>query len=233
MLGSLGAAAALGFLFSSPTGAADETKTTKTERGGLLAHTDHYQFEVLFYHTGVRVFPSSRSGAPVATAYLSGTASFYHPNSPNLWFSQPLRPVVGAGGKPGSLDLAVGLAHAPATGARVTFELSGLPDSAEPTATFTVPLEFVSATTPAHAQPVAPHGGVPAVPRYTYSPGYYGYGYYERTGPATHSRPSGVHNPVTSPGMFSGGEMIVGPYHRDWTTGRTSPIAKPWLRPMD
>jgi hypothetical protein len=33
--------------------------------------------------------------------------------------------------------------------------------------------------------------------------------------------------------MFDSGGMIVGPYHRDWTTGRTSPIAKPWLRPMD
>jgi hypothetical protein len=231
MLGSLGAVAALGFMFSGATGAGQETKTTKTERGGLLAQTDRYQFEVFFYPTGVRVFPSSRTGAPVDTEHLSGTASFYHPNSPNLWFSQPLRPVAGSGGKPGSLDLGVGLAHAPATGARVTIELSGLPDTSESTATFTVPLEFVTA--PVHTQPVAPRGGAPAVARYTYGPGYYGYGYYERTSPAARSRPSGIHNPITSPGMFSGSDMIVGPHHRDWTTGRSSPIAKPWLRPMD
>jgi hypothetical protein len=223
----LGAAALLVGGNGNRGGAQEEAKPVKTERGGLLAQTDRHQFEVFFYPTGVRVFPSSRTGTPVDTAALSGTASFYHPNSPNLWFSQPLRPVEGAGGQPGSLDLAVGLAHAPATGARVAFHLSGLPDSAESTATFTVPLGFVT------AQTVAPHGGAPAVPRYTYGPGYYGYGYYERTSPARHSRPSGVHNPVTTPGMFSGGEMIVGPYHRDWTTGRSSPIAKPWLRPMD
>jgi hypothetical protein len=76
-------------------------------------------------------------------------------------------------------------------------------------------------------------GGAPTVPRYTYGPGYYGYGYYEYTSPAPRSRPTGPHSYATTPGMFGPGGMTVGPYHRDWTAGRSSPLAKPWLRPMD
>jgi hypothetical protein len=231
MVGLLWAATALGFMFSGLTGADEETKTTKTERGGILAQTDRHQFEVFFYPTGARVFPSTRAGAPVETSILSGTASFYHPNSPNLWFSRALHPMAGAGGSQGSLDLAVGLEHAPATGARVTFELSGLPDASESTARFTVPLEFVSAPHP--TRPVAPQGGTSAGPRYTYGPGYYGYGYYERTSPAP-SNPRAAGSSVYSvpSRSYSPGESVGG-RHRDWTVGRDNPIAKPWLRPMD
>ena len=83
------------------------------------------------------------------------------------------------------------------------------------------------------AQLSQPRAGAPFVPRYTYRPGYQGYGYYMYTNPGTYSAPSGIHNYATSPGMFGPGGMTVGPGHRDWTTGRSSPIAKPWLRPMD
>jgi hypothetical protein len=219
------------YLSSGPTGADEATKTAKSARGGLLASTDRYQFEVFFYATGARVFPSTRAGAAVETAHLSGTASFYHPNSPNLWFSQALHPVVSSGGIPASLDLAIGLEHAPTTGGRVTFELSGLPDAAELTARFTVPLEFVS--TPHATQPVAPRGGASAGPRYTYGPGYYGYGYYERTSPAP-ATPRVMGSPVyrVPSRSYSPGESVGG-RHRDWTVGRDNPISKPWLRPMD
>jgi hypothetical protein len=97
---------------------------------------------------------------------------------------------------PNSLELAIGLGNAPAVGAKVTFEVTGLTDATEPKATFTVPQEFVPQPT---TQPTAPQGGVAAVPTYTYMPGYYGYGYYPYSSPAitlppvttrgTHARP--------------------------------------------
>lgn len=213
-------------------GAQEEAKTTKSARGGLLAKTERYQFEVFFYPTGVRVFPQDNAGVPVDTTRLAGTATFYHPNSPTPWFSRPLRGAATIPGQaPAALDLAIGLSNAPATGAKVTVEVTGLPDSAESKATFTLPLEF--APPPPTAGPMPPQGGVPTVPRYTYGPGYYGYGYYEYTSPAPQPRPAGRHSYATTPGMFGPGGMTVGPYHRDWTTGRSSPLAKPWLRPMD
>ena len=212
-------------------GAQEGAKAAKSARGGLLAKTERYQFEVFFYSTGVQVFPQDHSGAPVDASRLGGTATFYHPNSPAPWFSRPLRGAATIPGQaPAPLDLAVGLSNAPATGAKVTFEVTGLPDSAASTATFTVPLEFVPP--PQAARPTPPQG-VPTVPRYTYGPGYYGYGYYEYTSPAPRPRPAGPHSYATTPGMFGPGGMTVGPYHRDWTTGRSSPLAKPWLRPMD
>ena len=165
-------------------GARRRPTVVKTARGGLLATTPQHQFEVFFYPTGVRVFPRTTAGQPVDTSRATGTATFYHPNSPRPWFSRPLG---GTPGQAGSLDLAIGLGNAPAAGARVTFEVTGLADASESQATFTVPLEFVPRPT---AQPTAPRGGVATVPRYIYAPGYYGYGYY----------PYGSPSPVLSPG---------------------------------
>jgi hypothetical protein len=232
MLGSLGVVTALGIGLAGAAGAGDGSNSTKSARGGLLATTDRYQFEVFCYPTGLRLFPSSKDGTALDTALLSGTASFHHPNSPNVWFSRPLRPVVGRGATSGSLDLAVGLENAPATGARVTFEISGLPDPSESTATFTVPLEFVSA--PASTRAVVTQGASASAPRYSYGPGYYGYGYYESTSPVTSSpRTTGARVYTTAPSRsYSAGESVGG-RHRDWTVGRDNPIAKPWLRPMD
>jgi hypothetical protein len=221
----------MGLMLSTLTGADEETKTTKTARGGLLAQTDHYRFEVFCYTTGVRVFPGTRAGTPIETAGLSGTATFHHPKSPKVWFSRPLRPVAGSGGTSGSLDLGVGLEKAPATGGRVTFDISGLPDAAEPTASFTVPLEFVPGS--AVTRPVVPQGGTPAVPRYTYGPGYSGYGYYETTSPAATSAPSARTRVYAVPSRSSGSGESVGGRYRDWTVGRDNPISKPWLKPMD
>ena len=209
-------------------GAQEETKVAKTSRGGFLAKTQNQQFEVFFYPTGVRVFPKSAAEQPMDISRATGNATFYHPNSPSPWFSRPLRATPG---QANSLDLAIGLSNAPATGAKVTFEVSGLSDVGESQATFTIPLEFVPQPT---AQPTAPRGGVAAVPRYTYGPGYYGYGYYPYSSPSPSSPPASAYHGYSSPSRhFRGDGHSVGPGHRDWATGRDLPLAKPWLRAMD
>jgi hypothetical protein len=201
--------------------AQDNAVAMKSVRGGLLAKTSHNQFEVFFYTTGARVFVQDHSGVPLDASKLSAIATFYHPNSPQPWFSRPLT------GTATSLDLAIGLGNAPATGAKVAFEVSGFAEPSESKVQFTVPLEFVP-------QPTAPVSGVETVPRYVYAPGYYGYGYYPYTSPAVNSPPTSAYHTYASPsGHYRGDGDSVGPGHRDWTTGRTNGLAKPWLRPRD
>jgi hypothetical protein len=210
--------------------AQEETNPAKSARGGLLAKSDRHQFEVFFYPTGVRVFPQDKAGAAVDASHLAGTATFYHPNSPQPWFSRPLR------GTPQSLDLAIGLTNAPSAGVKVAFEITGPSGSGDPKARFTVPLEFVPqpAAQPTVAHPTAPPAGVPIVPRYTYGLGYQGYGYYPYTSPAPVHQPSARQSYMSSiPGMYGPGGMTVGPGHRDWSTGRDSPLAKPWMQARD
>lgn len=211
-----------------PAVAQEQTKVARTAQGGLVTTTPRYQFEVLFYPTGVRVFPRTAAGQPVDVSRASGTATFYHPNSPGPWFTRPLR---GSPGQPGSLELAIGLGNVPQSGAKVLFDVTGLADAGEPRATFSVPLEFVPQ--PA-AQPTAPQGGVAAVPRYVYTPGYYGYGYYPYSSPTAASPPASAYHTYVSPsGHYRGDGDSVGTGHRDWSTGRENPISKPWMRPMD
>ena len=212
--------------------AQDHAKVTKSARGGVLATTDHHRFEAFFYPTGVRVFPGDHAGAAIDASKLEATATFYHPNSPKPWFSRPLR------GGPESLDLALGLQNAPRTGGKVAIQVTGLPGGDESVATFTVPLEFVPQPT---AQPAAPVAAAAASPRYVYAPGYYGYGYYSYPGPETAPQPAASAPTYYSAprsygypsGHFRGDGDSVGPGHRDWSTGRDVPLAKPWMRPRD
>jgi hypothetical protein len=227
---ALGLAALLITGLRVPSGAGEEPQVLKSARGGFLAKAGDHQFEVFFYPTGVRVFPQDHAGAAVDASQITGNATFYHPNSPKPWFSRPLR------GTPQSLDLAIGLTNAPQAGVKVAFEITGLSAAVESRAGFTVPLEFVPqpAAQPTVAQPTAPQGGVPIVPRYTYGPGYQGYGYYPYTSPATEVHTSARQSYMSSiPGMYGPGGMSVGPGHRDWSTGRDSPLAKPWMRARD
>ena len=227
---ALGLAAILIAGLRVPSGAGEEPPPVKTARGGLLAKAGHQQFEVYFYPTGVRVFPQDHAGAAADASQLAGNATFYHPNSPKPWFSRPLR------GTPQSLDLAIGLTNAPQSGVKVAFEITGLSGTAEPKANFTVPLEFVPqpVAQPTVTLPTAPRGGVPIVPRYTYGPGYQGYGYYPYSSPAPESHPSARQSYMSSiPGMYGPGGMTVGPGHRDWSTGRDNGLAKPWMQARD
>ena len=222
----LGVAALLVFGFRVPIGAQEATKPAKSARGGLLAKVDSHHFEVLFYPTGVRVFLQDHTGATVDASQFAGTATFYHPNSPKPWFMRPLR------GTPASLDLAIGLSNAPASGAKVAFEITGLSSATESKAAFTVPLEFVSQ--PSVAQTTAPTVATPS-PRYVYGPGYQGMGYYQYPGPQT--TPAQLTGPTvygySTPVHQSSGGSSGSSY--DWSTGRSLPsgglISKPWLRP--
>jgi hypothetical protein len=212
----------------SSYGQGDVTKAVKTARGGLLVTTPQHQFEVFFFRTGVRVFPQTGAGQPVDITGATGTATFYHPNSPQPWFSRPL---IAKPGQPGSLDLAIGLTNAPASGAKVEFEVTGLAGAGDAAAKFNVPLEFVQQTA---SRTTAPQGNVASVPRYTYVPGYYGYRYYPYSSPTAASLPASAYYGYASPSQhYRGDGDSVGPGHRDWSTGRDSPLAKPWLRPMD
>ncbi len=213
-------------LGSPGLGEGQETpQVVKTARGGLLVKTPRHQFEVFFFPTGVRVLSKTAAGQPVDLAGATGTATFYHPNSPRPWFSRPLR----ASG--GTLDLAIGLGNAPASGAIVTIQVAGLADASEPAATFTVPLAFVPQPT---AQPAPPPAGVAAVPRYTYGPGSSGYGYYPYSSPVAAAPPASAYHGYATPSRhFRADGDSVGPGHRDWSTGRDLPLAKPWMRPID
>jgi hypothetical protein len=115
--------------------AQEESRTARSARGGLLAKTARHQFEVFFYPTGVRVLAETASGQPVDASRASGTATFYHPNSPQPWFSRPIHGTAQSG-----LELAIGLGNTPAAGGKVAIEVSGLTDPAESSTSFTVPL---------------------------------------------------------------------------------------------
>lgn len=106
--------------------------------GGVMAKSKRHQFEVVFRKDGLAVYPSGPDGKPLDAARLSGTATFYHPNSPQPWFSRPIR-AGGAGATGAPLALSLDLSKVPTTSAKVVFEVSGLSDPAETTATFTVP----------------------------------------------------------------------------------------------
>lgn len=117
---------------------------TRSPRGGTLVRTQHYRFEVFGYPTGLRVFVSDKDGAAMNAAALSGTATFFHPNSPRPWFSRPLQPSPSQPHAAAeSLDLAMNLASVPASDASVKIEIGGLPDPKEPSTRFTVPFLFV------------------------------------------------------------------------------------------
>lgn len=206
--------------------AAQDSRPVKSARGGLIAKTSHYQFEVFFYTTGVRVFAQDSTGKPLDASRLAANVTFYHPNSPNPWFSRALRAAPASQGQASpSLDLAIGLENTPATGAKAALDVSGLPESAEPKATFTVPVEFVTAVT---TQPTISQSESTSVPRYSYGPGYSGYGYYQNAGPQAAPATGG------SPRTTRGYAPHLG--HRpsyDWSVGRDNNLAKPWLRPWD
>jgi hypothetical protein len=229
---TLGGLVAPGYL--GRAGAQDEAKPARSARGGALAKTARHQFEVFFYTTGLRVFPMDAAGSPLVASRMTGTATFYHPNSPRPWFTRPLRGATAVPGQAlGSLDLVIGLGKVPPSGARVAFEVAGLADPSEPAATFTVPVEF--ATAPAGS--AAGHPAAPAAapsPSYVYGPGYYGYGYYGYPGPESAPAQEGSRTVYAYPSRTSSSGAGFEASHRDWSTGRDNlPLSKPWLRPMD
>ena len=129
-------AIAVGSLLVSTSRAQDGQNHGNGPRGGVLERTGHYHFEVVLTTVGVRVYAYGMDGKPLDAAGLSGTVTFYHPNSARPWFNRPLS---ATGQSKISLDCAINLSKVPASGAKAAFEISGLPDPAEPSASFTVP----------------------------------------------------------------------------------------------
>ncbi len=211
------------------TPAQESPPVTRSARGGLMTSTKKFKFETFFFTTGARVIPMNDQGVAIDPSRLTAKATFYHPNSPKVWFIRELKPVALSPSKPpSSLEISIGLDNAPASGGHVTFEVAGLPDLGDPNATFTVPLEFYGAqpVTASISQP--PQPGMPSVPRFVYSSGSAGYGYYEYTSTTQMNA-----SPVYATPSHSAGDGSVGYGHRDWSSGRDSPLAKPWLRSID
>jgi len=137
--GSFALALTLGV--SGPASADDGHKHGAPLHGGKVAMTKEYHFEVVFAKDGMKVYPRSHEDQPVDASRLTGTATFYHPSSPKPWFERKLAPTAASPGRaPASIGSAIDLSKVPATGVKVEFKVEGLPEPAEPTASFTVPL---------------------------------------------------------------------------------------------
>lgn len=117
----------------------------KALHGGKVTMTKEYHFEVVFAKDGLKVFPRTHEDEAIDASRLTGTATFYHPNSPKPWF---VRKLTASDASPGQAAISIGtrinLSKVPATGAKVEFRVEHLPEAAEPTAKFTVPFAFAS-----------------------------------------------------------------------------------------
>lgn len=107
--------------------------------GGTVAKTGRYQFEVVFRKDGLSVYPSAPGRGAIDVAMLAGTATFTLPGTSRPFTYRLATQPAAAGRSAEALAVAVDLSKVPATGAKVSFEVSGLPDPAERIATFAVP----------------------------------------------------------------------------------------------
>jgi hypothetical protein len=129
--------------------------------GGKVTMTKEYHFEVVFAKDGLAVYPRTHEDQPIDASRVTGTATFYHPNSPQPWFERKLAPSVARPGQAAaSIGLRLDLSKVPATGAKVAFRVEGLPEPTEPAVTFTIPFAFASpgeivVTKPAKADEMA------------------------------------------------------------------------------
>ncbi|RUL84685.1 hypothetical protein [Tautonia sociabilis] len=115
------------------------------QHGGTLAQTERHRFEVVFEPGGLRVYPVGDDLAPGAVAGLKGRAYVLLPGASQYSAPIELRPVATAPeGPPDALAAEADLAALPAEGTRVTLQVWKLPDPAETTAQFTLPLVIAS-----------------------------------------------------------------------------------------
>jgi len=132
----------LGACLVAATGLAladDAHKHGASLHGGKVAMTKEYHFEVVFAKDGLKVYPRSHEDKPVDASRLTGTATFYLPNTPKAWFDRKLTATAASPGQAApSIGTAVDLSKVPA-GAKVEFKVEGLPEPAETMASFTVP----------------------------------------------------------------------------------------------
>jgi len=136
----LESALAFGFGLAGPSQAQEGHDHAGAAHGGAQAQTKHYHFDATFSTTGLRLTVHGPDHKSVDVSGLRAKATFYHPSTTKPWFMRELRPSAASQGRvPTSLELVMNLGKVPAQGARVAFQVSGLPDPGEPTATFTVP----------------------------------------------------------------------------------------------
>jgi hypothetical protein len=119
---------------------AQEGHHATAPHGGTIAMKSNHHFEAVFSKDGITLYPMTAAHKPVDGTHLSARATFYQPNSPTSWFSQRLHAGAGPGAKP--LVAEVDLSQVPSRGVTVTFQVAGLPDPHERSATFTVPFSF-------------------------------------------------------------------------------------------
>ncbi len=145
-----GIVSSLGLGSAVPTTAFADPLRPAAAHGGTLEKTQHHQFEVVFTEHGLNVYPFTIDGKPLDASKLTGTATFYHPNSPDPWFNRPLQPAPATPGQASpALGVRVGLSKVPITGAKVTFQIKDLAESTEPDVSFTVPFTLAQAPPPA------------------------------------------------------------------------------------
>ena len=141
-LATIGSALALGLVAAS----ADEGhKHGAPLHGGKVAMTKEYHFEAVFAKDGLKLYPRTHEDKPLDASRLNGTATFYHPDSPKPWFEQKLTATPASPGQATtSIEAKIDLSKVPAGGAKVAFKVSGLPEAAETTATFSVPFALAA-----------------------------------------------------------------------------------------
>jgi hypothetical protein len=123
----------------------DQHKHGAPLHGGTVSMTKEYHFEVVFTKDGLKVYPRSHEDKPVAAPGIAGAATFYHPNSPKPWFERKLTATAASSGEvPPSIGASIDLSKVPATGVKVEIKVTGLPEPAETTATFSVPFAVSS-----------------------------------------------------------------------------------------
>lgn len=137
--------ATLSLGLAASASADDEHEHGAPLHGGKVAMTKEYHFEVVFAKDGFKVYPRSHEGQPVDASRLTGTATFYHPSSPKPWFERKLTATSASPGKPvSSIGTAIDLSKVPTSGAKAEFKIEGLPEAAETTASFTVPVAMAA-----------------------------------------------------------------------------------------
>jgi hypothetical protein len=138
----IGSVLGLGLVAAS---ADDGHKHGEPLHGGKVAMTKEYHFEAVFTRDGLKLHPRTHEDKPIDASRLTGTATFYHPNSPKPWFEQKLIATPAKSGQETtSIEAKIDLSRVPASGAKVAFKVSGLPEAAEATATFSVPFALAA-----------------------------------------------------------------------------------------
>lgn len=125
---------------NEPHGAADETKAGHSHaaseiHGGTVVMTPRYHFEIVYADQSMQIYAYDGAQKPIAIPAAKGLAKVSVRGGKTV--TVPLRALPGADGVPVSaLEGTFDFRGVKPGGAKVTFELTGLPDAAEASSTF-------------------------------------------------------------------------------------------------